>query len=345
MATKPTTEAGALLPGEVSGALNLASAETILKNQYAAEWGFWNSDPSLLQLLESTFKQKLDDGSPNPLYGVLNVVAQGGAGAAAAANKFNKALEKTNWYKANGSQALAAATVKYTQPTTWEESLANRKTFIKNTATDLGYQLSDNTLNKLTETSLYQAYNPDYFGSTDQQSALRTSIAKAAIADKVDITTGKGVNDLNQLKEYATQMGVTYGSDWYNQAGNDMADPSSQKNLDFYKNTVKTAALSKYSGFAGQINQGLTVSQIADPYIQEMAKTLELPSSSISLTDPLITKAMGTSMSPDGIAQATPLWQFSQQLRQDPRWAYTNNARDYVNGVVHQIGKDFGFVS
>jgi hypothetical protein len=39
------------------------------------------------------------------------------------------------------------------------------------------------------------------------------------------------------------------------------------------------------------------------------------------------------------------MWQYEQTLRQDPRWGFTNNARDSVNSTAHQILKDFGVMS
>jgi hypothetical protein len=41
----------------------------------------------------------------------------------------------------------------------------------------------------------------------------------------------------------------------------------------------------------------------------------------------------------------TPLWQFEQELRQDPRWTYTNNAQEDLMGTARQILKNFGLVS
>jgi len=37
-----------------------------------------------------------------------------------------------------------------------------------------------------------------------------------------------------------------------------------------------------------------------------------------------------------------PLWQFEQDLRKDPRWQYTNNARESVFNAVYQTGYDLG---
>ena len=108
-------------------------------------------------------------------------------------------------------------------------------------------------------------------------------------------------------------------------------------------NQIKNDAIGKYTGFGGLLDKGMTMSQIADPYVQSMQRILE--TTDVDWTkDPTIQKALGTTIGPDGTSQATPLWQFEQGLRSDPRWAYTNNARDYVNGVIHQIGRDFGMV-
>ncbi len=49
---------------------------------------------------------------------------------------------------------------------------------------------------------------------------------------------------------------------------------------------------------------------------------------------------------PDGKVdrtQATPIWQFEQQVRTDPRWQYTNNAKDAMSTALLHIGSDFGF--
>jgi hypothetical protein len=39
------------------------------------------------------------------------------------------------------------------------------------------------------------------------------------------------------------------------------------------------------------------------------------------------------------------MWQYQQQLRQDPRWGQTDNAREEVNGIAHGILRDFGVMS
>lgn len=42
-------------------------------------------------------------------------------------------------------------------------------------------------------------------------------------------------------------------------------------------------------------------------------------------------------------ATSTPLWQFEQQVRNDPRWDQTDNAKQSAASLVMQIGKAWGF--
>jgi len=39
-----------------------------------------------------------------------------------------------------------------------------------------------------------------------------------------------------------------------------------------------------------------------------------------------------------------PLWQFENEVRNDPLWRKTNNARESMMTVAHQVAKDFGLV-
>jgi hypothetical protein len=337
------TQAGALLPGEVSGTPDVKSAEQLLQKNYAGQWAFWHQDDvtnpdgtitpgKLAQFLDSM----LADGT----------IAAAASGSKAAVDRFNIALQNTDWYKAHGAQGLAAATVKYSQPTTWTDSVKNRSSDISSMATSLGYKLDPQTISSLAEASLYQAYDPTVFNSNAGQLALQSKIAQAARAEKLGVTSGLGITNTQALKTYLQDMGGGFSDQWITNAVNDINDPSTQTDINTYKNMIKQQAMSKYSGFSGLIDKGVTVKQIADPYVQSMANILEVDPTAIDYTkDATIKKALGTTMNADGTTSPMPLWQYEQSLRQDPRWAFTNNAREDVNGMLHQIGKDFGFVS
>jgi hypothetical protein len=67
-----------------------------------------------------------------------------------------------------------------------------------------------------------------------------------------------------------------------------------------------------------------------------MATVLEINPNTISLNDPTLRGAIG----PD---KEMSIYDFQRSLRKDPRWQYTNNAREEVSDVALKVLRDFGF--
>ena len=340
MATKPkpaATSAGGLIPNEVSGAVDVTSAEKALKNNYAAQWAFWH-------------QQDTQDAQGNVVEGelakFLDSAIQNGWLQASDPTNFETNLRKTQWYQDNGSQGLLAAKDKYSNPTTYKSSLDRRTVDIQNQAIALGYKLDPETVSKLAETSLFSAYDSSVFTSSAYQTQLQTKIAQAAKAAKAPLTAGAGLTNEQKLRVYGQDMGINLGNQWYTDAANSINDPSTQTDYSTYEKMIRDQAAAKYSGFSDLINKGVKVSQIADPYVSSMASILEIDPSTIDYTkDPTVQKGLGMGIAPGGVTQPMPMWQYEQTLRQDPRWGFTNNARDSVNSTAHQILQDFGVMS
>lgn len=341
--TPGTTVVGGLLPGEVSGTPDVASAETLLQKNYAGQWGFWHQDDT---------KDANGNVIPGDLAKFLDGVIADGTlaavqtGSQAAIDKFNMGLQATDWYKANGSQGMAAATVQYSQPTTWQESIKNRSSDIAAMATSLGYKLDPLTIGKLAEASLYQAYDPTVFNSNAGQLAIQSKITQASLAEKLSFTGGAGLTNYQTLQKYVQDMGGGFSDQWAQDAANSLNDPNKQVDINTYKNMVLQHAMSKYSGYAPLLKSGATVASIAEPFIQSKARIMEIDPNTINYTtDQDIQKGLGVSIGPDGTSVPMTNWQFENQLRTNPQWALTNNARDAVTASLHKIGQDMGFVS
>jgi hypothetical protein len=67
-----------------------------------------------------------------------------------------------------------------------------------------------------------------------------------------------------------------------------------------------------------------------------MASTLEVAPDSISLDDATLRMAIG----PD---KEMSLYDFQRSLRKDPRWQYTDQARQSVSEAALGVLRDFGF--
>ena len=100
--------------------------------------------------------------------------------------------------------------------------------------------------------------------------------------------------------------------------------------------------MSRWPVFAKQIQSGMTAKDLASPYKQIMARTFEISDNDISIDDPYIRGALG-GFDDSGSPKAMNLWDFEQQLRNDPRWANTKQALDQTSSVASSVLKMFGF--
>ena len=84
------------------------------------------------------------------------------------------------------------------------------------------------------------------------------------------------------------------------------------------------------------LNQGYDLAQIYAPYKKLMSNILELSPDQIDLNDP----ALRSAITNQGDMNT---YDFQRNLRKDPRWQYTQNARQDVSNSVLGVLKDFGF--
>jgi hypothetical protein len=85
------------------------------------------------------------------------------------------------------------------------------------------------------------------------------------------------------------------------------------------------------------IDSGVDLTEIYQPYRQSMATILEIPFDKIDLNDPTLTSAITDKGN-------MTIFDFKKSLRKDPRWQYTDNAREVVSSGLTQVLKDFGFM-
>jgi len=108
-------------------------------------------------------------------------------------------------------------------------------------------------------------------------------------------------------------------------------------------NVIRESAAEAFPALADKIKAGIDVKTLADPYIQSMSSILEIPDTGIDMFDPKIRSAMAYTL-PDGKVGTRSIYDFEKELRKDPRWQYTNNARNEAASVATTVLKDFGFM-
>lgn len=250
-----------------------------------------------------------------------------------AADKFKASLANTTWWKTHTEKQRQYLIKSFTDPATFEDDRQNAQYKISSMVSQLGlWQITgDEALwNKLIWGVLYE-------GWSDAELKFR-------MADYVEFSpegnlAGAGGDFQSKMAGAAWSNGVKLSNDWYQAyyRGILRGTTTEQQALQDIRNKAAAA----FPGFKDQLMAGQNLIDIASPYLQGMASILEINPGSLDLFDNTIVGALNYK-DRDGVTGAKPLWQFETELRKDPRWMKTNNAREGLMGVAHKVAQDFG---
>jgi hypothetical protein len=151
------------------------------------------------------------------------------------------------------------------------------------------------------------------------------------------IIGGTAGTNLNDLRKTAAANGIELDEIYGDKVQDWLKRIAQGESIETFKSLIRDrAAIGLPDKVANLIRQGLDLEDVYDPYRKIMASVLELQPDSIKLSDPTLTSAFG----PNG---ELPLFEFKRMLRKDPRWQYTDNAREDVSTAALQVLRDFGF--
>lgn len=256
------------------------------------------------------------------------------------AEKFVNEVENSAWYRQHGSDARAAIASQISDPATWKNNL-NQVTFqIRQLAGQSGFALTNGEAQNIAITALMT-------GNDNNNAWLTYQIANRqnySDLKNTDSLTGQMAGTVQQLRQIAGDYGIDPVAKWVARSAQNVIE--GRTTIDTYRQLYMDRAKSMFPGLADQIDHGVTVADAAQPYIQSMSNLLEVDPSSLSTFTPLIRKALQGSPDPSNkssIPQLAPVWQFEQQVRQDPRWQYTQNAHQQASTMLMQLGQNWGF--
>ncbi|MFB9393405.1 hypothetical protein ACFPM3_20220 [Streptomyces coeruleoprunus] len=298
----------------------------------------------------ATATPRLDDDELAAQYGLSaglinssselkSLFKQAVAGSWSAA-KFQAQLKNTKWWATQSDTLRKYITLKYTDPATWTQNRKEAAAKLNALAVQvgLGNQLRTNgTPTKMLDSAIYYSLA---LGWSDQR-------IKDWLGTRVQVHDGYMWGEAGQawdkLHELAYLNGVKVSNQWYE--NNVRAVVSGKTTLQTLEDYIRKTAAGQYSAYADQIKAGMNVMDLASPYIKATAQILELAESDVDLFNPHVAKAMTAKPGldqPKGSGAQMPLWQFETELRNDPLWRKTNNARESMMSVARQVAKDFG---
>lgn len=246
------------------------------------------------------------------------------------ADLFTAKLKNTRWWATQSDTLRKYITQKYTDPATWWQNQSQAQYAMNALAVQVGAgDLMHGTAHD--KTLLQQAvYNSLALGWTDAR-------VKDWLGTKVTMHGGMMLGEagqaFDQIHQLAWENGMKYNTWYFNEARRIV---SGQDTIEGAEAAIRQQAAAKYSAFAAQIKAGQNVIDLAAPYIQSVSKILEVPDA--DLFNSHVQKAMTSNTG----GQAQSIWQFENELRQDPLWKKTQNAQDSTMQVAHQVLQQMG---
>lgn len=270
---------------------------------------FFNSDPDLKKLLNEAIST-----SP-PM----------------AQDLFIAKLRNTPWYRKHSESYRKWFAMSKSDPNTLAQMTAQTRSTMANMAWQMGALVPGAQMAKLAEQALQ-------FGWDENQ--MRSAMLAFIKVNKGGAYQGQAASNAEKYKQIADSYGVTLSTA---QLGSFVQNSIRGTVTDQYvQQWAASQAASRYPALAQQLKAGHTLAELVDPYIQSYAKTLELNPETIKLSDPTLQKAL-TAKDSKGNPAVKTIWQFEQDLRNDPRWNKTQQAQDDVMSTARKVLQDFGF--
>jgi hypothetical protein len=233
---------------------------------------------------------------------------------------------KTNYYRNLTTTSKNRAQQKASQPGVYNQGLETFKLEQRRRLITKGINLDEATFNSI----MQSAYDK---GLDDNQIDLQ------ALSKFKGTIGGETLGRVQSLEEYAKSFGMSYSPTTLNSWSQGIV--SGTNTIFDIQEKIRRDSASAYPVFADDINKGTSVDALASAYKNSMATILEIDADTISYNDPTFRRALQY-VGPDGKPAVKPIWQFEAELRQDPRWDLTDNARATVDSLSLKVLRDFG---
>jgi hypothetical protein len=243
-------------------------------------------------------------------------------------DKYNRQLEMADTQ--DKKDAILSKIGQLKDNSAYARGLASAKAYIEATASGLTGTMSPERLDAFVK-RMYDSAN-------DKDPNIINRELAALISYKPGTQLGGAIGgDLTALRATARANGFDLDTSFGSNINDWLQRLAKGESIETFKNTIRGAAkLGLPDKVANLLDQGLDLKDIYAPYRNVMASVLEVAPDSIGLDDKTLRMAIGPE-------KEMSIYDFQRTLRKDPRWQYTDNARQESSDSVLKVLKDFGF--
>lgn len=245
-------------------------------------------------------------------------------------DRFATLLNQTAWFKRYGRETTQRLVLEKSKPGVFRTERNEIRAEIAQYAANLGVRLSDAALNSIARDAYIYGWGAQSASVIDRLQKKASGYTGGVIGETVE-----------EMEQFARAFGVNLSSDDIRQLRADVLEGYGDQRV---RDRLQKRAAEKYSVFAKDIEEGVSLRSLIQPYLQLTAELLELSPDSIDMDDRLFRqgKAFQTTDESSGKIVQRTLADFERMVRKDPRWRTTDNARqtsmEMTSGILQQMG-------
>lgn len=248
-------------------------------------------------------------------------------------SKFQAALRNTNWWKTNSQKSREAAMLAATDPATFSAQVNASVMLVRNKANEMGAIITDKIANQIGE---------DMVRTGMEEAQLQHALAGYINFSEEGVLGGQAGIAAVRLNQLARMNGVQMPKEAVRNFAQQIA--MGVTTIEQAEQHVRNMAKSMFPTYGEQIDSGMNMADIAQPYMQIVSDELEIPSVDADLTSSLVKQGL-MGMDKDGKPFGMSLTDFQNFVRQDPRWLQTGGAREKMTNVGMEVLSSLGIVA
>lgn len=253
------------------------------------------------------------------------------AGSPWDSTKFQSEIQNTNWFKTTPAGQRQYLFIQVFDPASATRDANDMALKILNFSNTMGLHMTLQQGAQMADQAI--------IGNWDDSRIQQEIVGATKYSPGMKLGAGTVSASQTQIQGLAGDYGVSLAPQtaysWASKIADGLATTQS------FSEYAKQQAVLTHPYWQQQLDQGMTVRQLADPYIQNAAKLLEIDPSTVNLTDPKWNFATTNDK-----GQQAPMSQSAWQTKimQDPTygWDKTQNAKDSAIQVSNEIRTNFG---
>jgi len=248
------------------------------------------------------------------------------------ATRLQGEVYKTDYWKSSTEASRRWDALVATDPNSAWQQVARSVPQIKAMLTNLGVDVTADRVQDLVLKALKWGW------STEE---IQRAAASELSWDPSRDLSGHAADGFTQIKRLANDYGINVSDKGTFGLARRMlmGDVDQAWINDFLRDKAKQT----FAHFSDELDRGLTIREIADPYVQSAAQLLEIDPERIDIADPKYRRALSR-VGPDGKRSAMDLLEWQTTLMNDQRygWDKTRNAREQAVNLVGSLAETFG---